>query len=318
MTIHVMKGDEVEFEEVRWLWRPYIPYGMLSTLVGDPGSGKTWLACKIAADLSRGVALPGHSTAYPPQKVLFASADDSVVHTLGPRMRDIGADLSKIFFVENKVTFNASGLREFEAVVRDYAVTFVVIDPVVGFFEAGSDSNGAVDVRQVMGGLKQIAERTGTSIVAVEHKRKASASNKGPKVYDAAGSMQFVGTSRSEMHVDQRGPRGTAVMSHIKSNIGPLGKALAYQFGSEEGPERSVHHFNWLDHIPQGAQTPANKHDEAVEFIRDLLAAGPVPAKVVYARGEENGFSERILKDAKRNVADSVKIGDGGWEWRLL
>ena len=31
----------VEKQEVEWLWYPYIPYGKLTLLQGDPGDGKS-------------------------------------------------------------------------------------------------------------------------------------------------------------------------------------------------------------------------------------------------------------------------------------
>ena len=46
--------DDVEAEEVTWLWQPYIPCGKLTILEGDPGEGKTFLALAIAAAISRG------------------------------------------------------------------------------------------------------------------------------------------------------------------------------------------------------------------------------------------------------------------------
>lgn len=317
MTINVLRGNEVEFQPVHWLWRPYIPYGMLTTLVGDPGAGKTWLACKLAANLSRGEALPGHFKPYPPQKILFASADDSVVHTLGPRMKDLGADLSNVYFIEDKVTLDTRGLREFGEVVRDFAATFVVLDPIVGFFSGEKDMNSGVDVRQVMGGLKIVAEHTGSAIVAIRHKRKASADGKGPSIYAGSGSIDFVGAARSELHVARR-QSGVAVMSHEKTNIGPTGRPLAYTFGSEDG-ERGIehHHFEWIS-TADTELFGSSAGSEAANFIKDLLKSGPVPAKVVLDRAEEAGIAIRTLKSAKSGLAKSRKLGDGTWEWVLL
>lgn len=32
--------EDVEAREVNWLWYPYIPYGKLTIVQGDPGGGK--------------------------------------------------------------------------------------------------------------------------------------------------------------------------------------------------------------------------------------------------------------------------------------
>ena len=44
----LMSMAEVEKETVEWLWYPYIPYGKITIIQGNPGDGKTNLALKIA------------------------------------------------------------------------------------------------------------------------------------------------------------------------------------------------------------------------------------------------------------------------------
>lgn len=48
----------VEKQEVEWLWYPYIPYGKLTLLQGDPGDGKSTFMINIASALTRGGLLP--------------------------------------------------------------------------------------------------------------------------------------------------------------------------------------------------------------------------------------------------------------------
>ena len=49
---------DVEATEVEWLWYPYIPYGKITIIQGDPGEGKTTLILNLAAMLSKGDKLP--------------------------------------------------------------------------------------------------------------------------------------------------------------------------------------------------------------------------------------------------------------------
>lgn len=44
--------SEVESQQIKWLWYPFIPYGKLSIVQGDPGDGKSTLILNIAAKLS--------------------------------------------------------------------------------------------------------------------------------------------------------------------------------------------------------------------------------------------------------------------------
>ncbi len=50
--------SEIEAASVNWLWYPYIPFGKVTIIQGDPGEGKTTLALNIATILSRGERLP--------------------------------------------------------------------------------------------------------------------------------------------------------------------------------------------------------------------------------------------------------------------
>ena len=58
VPLEVVKASEIEPKEVKWLWYPYIPFGKVTLLQGDPGDGKSKLMLSIAALLSNGKPLP--------------------------------------------------------------------------------------------------------------------------------------------------------------------------------------------------------------------------------------------------------------------
>jgi len=57
--LKIITMRDIEAEPVEFLWRPYIPFGKITILQGDPGDGKTTLALAIAAAVTNGEALPG-------------------------------------------------------------------------------------------------------------------------------------------------------------------------------------------------------------------------------------------------------------------
>ena len=57
--LKLIKMEDVVSKEVDWLWYPYIPYGKITVIEGDPGQGKTTLVLTLAAMLSKGIPLPG-------------------------------------------------------------------------------------------------------------------------------------------------------------------------------------------------------------------------------------------------------------------
>jgi hypothetical protein len=52
VPLEIIKASEIEPKEVKWLWYPYIPFGKVTLLQGDPGDGKSKLMLSIAALLS--------------------------------------------------------------------------------------------------------------------------------------------------------------------------------------------------------------------------------------------------------------------------
>lgn len=39
VPLEIIKASEIEPKEVKWLWYPYIPFGKVTLLQGDPGDG---------------------------------------------------------------------------------------------------------------------------------------------------------------------------------------------------------------------------------------------------------------------------------------
>ena len=49
----IQQAEYITPQDIEWIWRPYIPCGMLVMLDGDPGIGKSMTLVQIAANLSR-------------------------------------------------------------------------------------------------------------------------------------------------------------------------------------------------------------------------------------------------------------------------
>ena len=77
---------DIPTEEVNWLWYPYIPYGKITILQGDPGCGKTMVALSLAAMLSTGAALPFSPQANEPITILYQTSEDGIADTIKPRL----------------------------------------------------------------------------------------------------------------------------------------------------------------------------------------------------------------------------------------
>ena len=76
--LKMIRMSEVESQEVKWLWYPFIPYGKLAIIQGDPGDGKTTLVLNIAAKLSKGESLDRDMNVQEPVNVIYQTAEDGL------------------------------------------------------------------------------------------------------------------------------------------------------------------------------------------------------------------------------------------------
>ena len=101
--LKLINMDKVEVEQIEWLLYPFIPYGKVTIIQGDPGEGKTTMVLQIIAKLTRGEAiLPTVSltddkeNVEVPVNVIYQTAEDSLGDTIKPRLLAAGADCSKV------------------------------------------------------------------------------------------------------------------------------------------------------------------------------------------------------------------------------
>lgn len=312
LKIHCL--SDIEKEEVIWLWYPYIPAGKLTLLEGDPGLGKSWISCKMAADISTGRPFPGQTDAMPPQRVLMLSAEDGMGDTVRPRIEALGGDLTKIFISDSFFILDKEGVKELEDTMRQVAATIVFIDPLVAYMGGRMDMNKANEARAMMGPLAEAAKRTGCAVVVVRHLRKGSANSGTNAKYSGIGSIDFTAAVRSGLQVHET-KGGQRLLVHFKSNLAREGKPIAFSITDnkfEWGGE-------WDGEIEHDApvSTKSLRVAQAEAFIKDFLAYGPKPSSDLVEAAAERGFSYSLLIRAKPHAGAETRKQGGQWEWFL-
>lgn len=110
--LKLLKMSDIQVREVDWLWYPYIPFGKLTIIHGDPGEGKTTFALRLAAACSTGTPLPNMDT-IAPITVIYQSAEDGLDDTIKPRLIEAGADQERIINIcEEEKSLHKSGRRQ--------------------------------------------------------------------------------------------------------------------------------------------------------------------------------------------------------------
>ena len=301
---------------MQWLWKPYIPFGKLTIIQGDPGEGKTTLALRLAAACSTGTLLPGMEP-MEPFNVIYQSAEDGMGDTIKPRLMEAGADLDRVLsIVEDKKQLSLLDER-IEKAIREHNARLIILDPIQGYIGSRVDINRANEIRTVLKRVSSIAERTGCAIVLIGHLNKASGSS---SAYRGLGSIDFRAAARSVLLIGRlKNDPTVRVIVHDKSSLAPEGKSLAFGLGDEEG-------FRWLDGYDGitaeellCGYTAETKTAAAEDLIRSMLAGGQeTMAEDVFRAAQQRGISRRTVNEAKKSIPNIVTKKNGKyWFWSL-
>jgi hypothetical protein len=325
---------DVKAEPVRWLWEGRIPLAKLTILDGNPGDGKTTITADIAARLSNGGEMPdGTRVVDAPAATLFMSAEDGLGDTLRPRLVAAGARLDLIHALPH-VT-GGDGTRrlprlpeDVDAIadaVRHKRVMLIVIDPLMAFLGARTDSYRDQSVRAALQPLAHLAEETGAAIMLVRHLTKSS-KNRSP-IHSGGGSVGIIGAARAAFIVGPD-PDDSArrVLAANKSNLSTSPLSLSYSIESAGDAGRVVWHGP-SPHDAHALQSAPAHSDRgpmvrARAFLQELIASagGCVAAKEAKARAVAENITPRTLERARLAlgyVSERVGYGEGGAHfWR--
>lgn len=195
---------DVEPEPVRWLWPGRIPIGMLTLIAGDPGVGKSFLTCALAAAVSTGGGWPDEpDDRRRPASVVIMNAEDTLANTIRPRLDAAGADVRRIHSLTTvrrrdgtlagfRLGADLPRLEEALDTLED--VQLLVVDPVSAYL-GGQDEHKNAEVREILTPLQQLAERRGVAVVLITHMNKGSGGKRSTGRWAASPSAPRRGSS---------------------------------------------------------------------------------------------------------------------------
>ena len=305
-TVKIIRMSDVELTPVEWLWKPYLPFGKLSVLQGNPGEGKTYFAMHLAAACTNGKLLPNMER-MEPFNVIYQTAEDGLGDTVKPRLIEAGADLDRVLVIDDsEVQLTLSDERIEKAIIENNA-RLVIIDPIQAYLGADVDMNRANEVRPIFMRLGQVAQRTGCAILLIGHLNKAAGMQ---SLQRGLGSIDIAAAVRSVMFIGKLKHDPTMrILTHEKSSLAPPGASLAFSLGDEGG-------FRWVgeyditaDEMLSGIEPQREtKTQQAKDLICALLAGGKqVLSEDIDKAALERGIPGRTVRDAKRELGDALK-----------
>lgn len=301
---------------IDWLWYPYIPFGKITVVQGDPGDGKTTFILNIASLLSKGFPMPESSIAFS-GTAIYQSAEDSMEDTIKPRLLSAGADCTKIAFIDDaECGLTVNGAR-IESAIIETGARLLVLDPLQAYLGESYEMNRADGIRPMMKQLTTVANRTGCAIVIIGHMNKAS-SAKG--IYRGLGSIDITAAARSVLLVGRVGSNSSIrAMAQIKNSLAEEGAPIAFEILDNAAVRWIGHYDISVDELLNGCGTPPDesKVNQAAEKLKELLTHDMVPCKQIYKILSKQDVGKRSVDKAKKALGiKSIKRADG-WYWSL-
>ena len=334
--LKLINMELVKVEQIEWLLYPFIPFGKVTIIQGDPGEGKTTMVLQIIAKLTRGEPILlnkksqkeaqqdseenlkqevlSQDNSIQPVNVIYQTAEDGLGDTIKPRLLAAGADCSRVLVIDDREQpLTMVDVRLEEAIIQTKA-RMVVLDPIQGFLGTDVDMHRANEIRPLMKRMAVLAEKYHCAIILIGHMNKNS---NGKSSYRGLGSIDFQAAARSVLIVGRlKDEPETRVMCHVKSSLAPEGKSVAFRLDKETG-------FQWIGEYDISADdllsgdARGQKSRIAKEFLLDILADGGMAQKKIEEEANKQGIKKKTLRNAKQELEiDSVKRGNQ-WFWIL-
>lgn len=301
--------------DVDWLWYPYIPFGKITMIQGDPGCGKSTLMMSIISAVSNGSVSPDGRKLKKPMHVIYQCSEDGLSDTIKPRLTAAGADCTNVAFLDEEINWVTLDDDSVRRAIADFNAKLLVIDPIQAYL-GEADIASASGMRRVLRQLSLWAAMYDCAVVLIGHLNKKQNSK---ELYRSLGSIDLIATARSVIQVERLQDDSISVIHHVKSSLSPKGRDLFFSIDASRKLE-------WLDIDPDKysgndvafeAQEKMTKQSRAADILRVMLAEGPVAVSEIHTRFKKENISERTIMNTKKMMGIRSIKKDGAWYWQI-
>ncbi len=318
---------------IEWVWKGWIPRGLISVLGASQGSGKSFVATDLSYRIIHNKGFPdGSKIMRPGANVVYVDAE-SVPQILKERTDHYAMDQSKLYLmlsdpgemIDLSLPKYQDRLTEMAAALKP---ELIIIDSLSSVHSRGQ--NNVEDLRELVGYLVRLAGWANCGLVLVHHIRKPPSGggrmmNVDLGMEDLSGSGYITQQARVVMglHVVQTGPEfdpnGPRELKVLKNNLGAYPKPLGFTF-ERLYPDGAK--LQWDLNAPREYREPTQL-DECKEWLEDLLCSTPegIKVKEVLAMGAEHGFNRTMIFRARDELGGNISNTLGrrskgnSWKW---
>lgn len=301
---------------VKWLWPNRIPLGMLTLLAGKPGTGKSTLAHNIIARVSNGSPWPDmRDRPTPKGDCVLISDEDSLSHTVKPRLLKMNADMSNVH-VGTEVGIDLKCER-FSLIdhlhvlenllVQNPQIKLVVLDTIEPFMGSVNTHRNS-EVRRTLDPLSALADRTGVAIIGITHLNKASKENRSA-IDRVMGSVGYTGGARVVwLLAKDEDDKDLVKMVLVKSNVFGDPGGIAYkmfQVGMLDvhGEETWTTIIKFQEGIIRDDADALSQRDSQLkaqvdhcgDWLRKLLGGAPMLQAAILQAGKKEKYAQATI-----------------------
>ena len=340
--------NDVEEQEIDWVWPEKIARGELCIIAGEPGASKTMVAVDLAARVSTGATAPLSEEPICKGNVVFLTSENDPAKVLRPRLVAAGADLSKVFLISSSLTEvdnNGKAKKKHVALAEDAEkigrimgeiedVVLLIIDPISEYM-GKKDANNNADVRDMLATLTDHVRSHNVAILAIAHfNKKTDVTSASSRIN---GSIGFAGAARTAFAVgrvvkedDEDDGQEEKYFSMVKNNLSADKGGYIYMVVShnyyKDGKQIKTAKIDWLRLMDEEADAmlakasgrgrPPSASNKCKEWLEGYLMSRPEGVKRydVINDGARFGFSPATID----RVKETLLITKDGGLWKLL
>lgn len=311
-TVGMGRIEEV-YGDLKWTWENWIPQGHVTMIAGAQGVGKSYFAAVLIAAMAGYQPWPDVAANARPANVLLTETEGMKGEYVR-RLRVLGADdtKGKVLFgpqfddFEHEFLDDEGYAFDLAAIAAEWEPGMLVIDSLSG---AHSMKENDAAMRKLLQSCTLWAAELQIPIILVHHERKRSEQEKARTTIDRVrGSSTITQFCRSIIGIWREGDDDTVRIEVIKSNFTAPPEALGMQISG--GKPKFVP-------PPQVVVSGSPMIQEAIDFLKEILADGPVEIALVREQAKEQDITKTTLYRA-RNKLDLRKVKVmRRWCWTL-